>query len=159
MKRRTFLQTAGAAIATPVVPSLGAAKAAPVAITSHQLMWAEHYARVHNAVSPDLLSSALGFSKEVASALCEKMFSTNIIGSPGAFGVANATNPFFVQGSVPGFRMPSSSKPSLKKALDKLEDTLDRMVEPREPEHESSPLAEASDELPNPAEDTQTPQV
>ena len=131
MQRRTFIKTAVAATTAPLVPSVPAT--APIVTTRDQLMWAEHYARVHNAVSPDLISSALGYPKDVATALFKQLTKSNVIGEPGAFGIAKATNPFYLQAKLPGFR-PASPRGSIQEMFKKAESTLDDIIDEDLPE-------------------------
>ncbi len=68
LNRRSFLGSAGATLATPLLPTMTVA-AAPASPTATQYRWARLYARAGNARTPAQIASALGIGPETATHL------------------------------------------------------------------------------------------
>lgn len=145
MQRRTFLKTTGAAALMPALPMAATPAAATAPATALQLSWATHYARVHNAVSPDLLSSALGFSPDVARGAFQRLLADKVIGPPGAHGIARAAAPFYT--SFPGAEPQASQAVAevTEQGLDRTKDWL--------PEADPAPAEDNMPDVMEPAEE------
>ncbi|MEM7439357.1 MAG: hypothetical protein AAF393_07150 [Pseudomonadota bacterium] len=125
MKRRTFLQAASAAVATPALPI--AANAAPVvaaapAAAAQPYIWAEFVARVHNSASPAMFQRLLKLDEATANGVYRELLRDKVITAPDAFGISKAARPYphpplKAGGAKPG--KISRAKPKVEKAFAK----------------------------------------
>lgn len=128
MKRRTFLRSAGAAAAIPVLPLPAlAAPVAPAPVHAATANWAALYARANARATPALLQKWLNVGPEQANALMADLVKRNIVHAPVA-GSAAAIQPMYPTRGIPG--LPHTTKDMIRKARNVLETMIEDEAEP-----------------------------
>lgn len=119
MDRRSFLKTAGAAAAAPLLPVPAIASAQAVTVNRFQIGFAALYARVNGRASPAMIQKWLRIGPEDARYVMGELRGMGILNAPIA-GSATAARPMYPGGKVPGF---------LRKAVDAGQTVLEKMDE------------------------------
>jgi len=101
MNRREFTASLAALAATPALPMVISAAAAPQSATvpAGTYAWAQLIARAQNRCSPAMLARHLRLPTDAATALFNEMVRDGVLRAPGIAGVAQAAQPINATGT------------------------------------------------------------